>query len=131
LVDGTLATEQAIRNKIDLTGTDVRFYASPTGTLPFLADASVDALFTFDVFVHFHRTLFEAYLAELRRVLKPGGHFVFHYAKLYIPENKANFFEYVSDDQTKQYLQALNWAVESETDFQMGAGSKMIVGRVG
>lgn len=57
---------------------NVRFIVSD-GKLP-IPSGSVDYVFSFDTFVHFERELFDAYLSEIARVLKPGGVLHLHYA---------------------------------------------------
>ena len=42
-------------------------------------DASIDLVFTFDVFVHLEPEGIGAYLGEIERVLRPGGRAVVHY----------------------------------------------------
>jgi SAM-dependent methyltransferase len=44
-----------------------------------IPDASVDFVFTFDVFVHLEPEGIGAYLHEIERVLRPGGTAVVHY----------------------------------------------------
>jgi cyclopropane fatty-acyl-phospholipid synthase-like methyltransferase len=44
-----------------------------------IAEASVDLVFTFDVFVHLEPEGIGAYLHEIERVLRPGGTAVVHY----------------------------------------------------
>ena len=71
LVDATPAAEAAIRSHTDWAGFE---FLMPVGTrLPELADASIDYVFSFDTFVHFHRELFDGYVREIGRILKPGG----------------------------------------------------------
>lgn len=48
--------------------------------LPGVADASVDAVWSFDVFVHVAPADQAAYLREIARVLAPGGRVVIHHA---------------------------------------------------
>jgi SAM-dependent methyltransferase len=48
-----------------------------------IADASVDAAFSYDVFVHLHHWDFVNYLLELRRVLRPGGKAVIQHANTF------------------------------------------------
>ena len=43
-----------------------------------LADASFDAVISFDVFIHLESEEIFRYFAEINRVLKPGGRFVVH-----------------------------------------------------
>jgi cyclopropane fatty-acyl-phospholipid synthase-like methyltransferase len=38
-----------------------------------IAGSSVDAVWSFDVFVHINKQQFKSYMVELARVLKPGG----------------------------------------------------------
>jgi ubiquinone/menaquinone biosynthesis C-methylase UbiE len=47
-----------------------------------IANASVDLVFTFDVFVHLEPEGIGAYLIEIERVLKPGGVAVVHYGEV-------------------------------------------------
>jgi len=47
-----------------------------------VADASVDRVFTFDVFVHLEPEGIGAYLHEIERVLKPDGVAVVHYGDI-------------------------------------------------
>lgn len=54
-----------------------------TGRLDFLADASLDFVWSYDVFVHVNPLDTNAYLAELSRVLKPGAKAVIHHADRY------------------------------------------------
>lgn len=52
-----------------------------------LADNSVDIVTSFSVFTHLLHEETYAYLAEIRRVLKPGGKVVFSYLDFSIPEH--------------------------------------------
>ena len=61
------AREQFPAGNLDFTAID------PTQPLPF-ADASFDTVLSFQVFEHVADT--ERYLAEIRRVLRPGGHLI-------------------------------------------------------
>jgi len=49
---------------------------------PGVGDASVDFVFTFGVFVHLDMPIIERYLAEIRRVLKPGANAVVQYGDM-------------------------------------------------
>lgn len=52
-----------------------------TATLAGVPDASIDVLFSYDVFVHFKPDLVHQFLAAAARVLKPGGRALLHFAK--------------------------------------------------
>jgi SAM-dependent methyltransferase len=57
----------------------IEFVLTPGNTLPGIADGSVDAIWSFDVFVHINRREVEGYAAEFARVLRPGGTGVLHH----------------------------------------------------
>lgn len=58
----------------------VEVVRSPGAALPGVADASVDAVWSFDVFVHVAPVDQAAYLREVARVLRPGGVAAIHHA---------------------------------------------------
>ena len=58
-----------------------------------IADASVDAVFSFDVFVHLPQWDIFNYLREIRRVLRSGGKAVLHHGNIFSPLGWANFVE--------------------------------------
>jgi ubiquinone/menaquinone biosynthesis C-methylase UbiE len=59
---------------------NVECVLSSGNDLPGVADASVDAIWSFDVFVHVAPLDQAAYLAEIARALTPGGVAVIHHA---------------------------------------------------
>lgn len=61
-------------------GGDVEYLRSSGSTLPGVEDGSVDAVWSYDVFVHIAPTDVAAYLAEIGRVLRPGGTAVIHHS---------------------------------------------------
>ncbi len=50
-------------------------------SLPFIADGSVDGVWSYDVFIHIAPRDVETYVAEISRVLKRGGRAVIHHAR--------------------------------------------------
>jgi SAM-dependent methyltransferase len=58
-------------------------------SLPGVEDASVDFVWSYDVFVHVNPTDTDRYLAELSRVLKHGGHASIHHAGTYHDDEAA------------------------------------------
>ncbi len=58
---------------------NVEFVLTPGNSLPGVADESVDAIWSFDVFVHINRAEVEKYAAEFARVMRPGGVGVIHH----------------------------------------------------
>lgn len=75
-VDGTAASKDHVTKVI---GDDFEFHVCTDGNLD-LKESSLDYVFSFDVFVHFHPRLFNNYLASVARAMKSGADFVLHYA---------------------------------------------------
>ena len=61
-------------------GTHILYVLSSGCDLPGVEDGSIDAIWSFDVFVHVAPRDQAAYLAEIARVLTPGGTAVLHHA---------------------------------------------------
>jgi ubiquinone/menaquinone biosynthesis C-methylase UbiE len=61
-------------------------YFLTTGTqLPHHAAAAIDFVFSYDSFVHMSADVIQSYMAEIARVLKPGGTAVIHHAEIADP----------------------------------------------
>lgn len=60
---------------------NVEFHVNDGTQLPFLADQSVDRVWSFDVFVHINELEAAQYIREIARVLTPGGLGVIHHGK--------------------------------------------------
>ena len=58
----------------------IQYVLSSGSDLPGVEDASIDAVWSFDVFVHVAPRDQAAYLEEIARVLKPGGKAVVHHS---------------------------------------------------
>ncbi len=58
----------------------LRFYETTGYELAGVGDDSIDFVFSFGTFVHIDPDGIDAYLAEIRRVLRPGGTASIHYA---------------------------------------------------
>lgn len=58
----------------------ITYILTPTSSLPGVADASIDAVWSFDVFVHLAPRDQVSYLKEIARVLAPGAVAVLHHA---------------------------------------------------
>jgi SAM-dependent methyltransferase len=59
---------------------NITYVLSPGSALPGIADGTIDAVWSFDVFVHIAPLDQARYLAEIARVLVPGGVAVIHHA---------------------------------------------------
>lgn len=68
----------------------MRFYQTRGYELAGVADASVDFAFSFGTFVHIEPEGIDAYLGELRRVLRPGAIAVLQYADKTKPRGRDN-----------------------------------------
>ena len=67
------------RRFVDSDGPEMRFFVNDGTTIP-VGDASIDLVWSFGTFVHIELPEIDKYLAEIRRVLRPGGIFVIHHA---------------------------------------------------
>lgn len=65
-------------------GSHIKDYIVNNGNdLPGIEDNSLDLVFSYDSFVHMHKNVTDDYLAEIARVLKPGGKGWIHHSWLY------------------------------------------------
>ena len=60
----------------------VQCFANDGRSLPMVTDGSVEFAFSFDSLVHVEADVIAAYLRELARKLKPGGHAFLHHSNL-------------------------------------------------
>lgn len=80
LVDTSIDALQSTRERFK-DFPHVSVHLSEDGeTLPFLSDASITAVFSYDAMVHFELLTMAAYLGEIARVLKPGGRALLHHS---------------------------------------------------
>lgn len=76
-------TEQAIEvcRQRFADATNIEYHVNDGSSLSFLPDASVDYVWSFDVFVHISPPDIDTYLGEFARVLRPGGAGIIHHAR--------------------------------------------------
>lgn len=81
-IDGTPAAEAATRATMykQMKPAIFSFETCEDGFIRGVEGGSVDWVWTFDTFVHFHEDLFVAYLRSVGRILKPGGILDLHFA---------------------------------------------------
>jgi SAM-dependent methyltransferase len=79
LVDVTPRALELCRERLS-DAPHVEYVLSGGADLPGVADATVDAVWSFDVFVHVAPVDQAAYLSEVARVLRPGGVAAIHHA---------------------------------------------------
>lgn len=68
----------------------LRFYPTSGYEMAGIETGSVDLVFSFDCFVHVEPEGIAQYLAEIERVLRPGGRAVLHYGDVEKPIARAN-----------------------------------------
>jgi SAM-dependent methyltransferase len=61
--------------------TNIRFFLIREPSLEFIPDKTIEAVWSFDVFVHINPADTDRYLSELKRVLVPGGIALIHHPK--------------------------------------------------
>lgn len=101
------------------------FIVSKDGRLPSIERGGADYAFSFDTFVHFHRELFDAYVRELARILKPGALFHLLHAKRW-PESTINeqVFQYREDDDIDALLASASFRLTNRSlEYRGGFGS--------
>ena len=63
------------------SATNVNFFLTQNSSLGFIPDKTIDAVWSFDVFVHINPDDTDSYLAEIQRVLVPGGIAIIHHPR--------------------------------------------------
>jgi ubiquinone/menaquinone biosynthesis C-methylase UbiE len=63
------------------SATNINFFLTRKASLGFIPDKTIDAIWSFDVFVHINPGETDSYLSEFKRVLIPGGIAVIHHPK--------------------------------------------------
>jgi SAM-dependent methyltransferase len=61
---------------------NLEFIKNSGTDFPGVEDGSIDYLFSFATFVHLDLPLIDAYLANMRRILKPGANAIIHYSDM-------------------------------------------------
>jgi SAM-dependent methyltransferase len=127
LVDGTPASEQAVSRFCPWSG--FRFVVSTDGRIPDVPARSVDYVWSYDTFVHFHPALFDFYVAEVGRVLAKTGVCHLHYATLWPDWHNVNgrCFKYRDPEDVEPILQAAGLCVTGRRlEIRAGYGSILV-----
>lgn len=124
-IDATAKSEELIRKVCDCKR--FRFLLSPDGNLPAIPAAIVDYVFSFDTFVHFEPELFDAYVGEIARVLKPGGILHLHYAAR-VGETIGKEFRYREPAEVQEALRGVGIEAGRELALTRGYGSMLVEG---
>lgn len=124
LVDATPAAEQAVLAHCDALA-PLRFLISEDGSLPEIAAGAVNWAWSFDTFVHFHAELFDRYVREVARVLRPGGLLHLHYAVAWPGlSHDAECFQYRQPNEVETLLAGLRlYRTGRRVEYRSGFGS--------
>lgn len=118
----SILSEGLRRRKCD----NIRFIVSPEGSLAEIDSSTVDYIFSYDTFVHFDIDLFENYLREFSRILKPGGVLHLHYAQR-LTENQSEDFRYCDPVELFALLKSLGFQSPTRRWFMPeGFGSVLV-----
>jgi len=79
LVDVTQRALELCKQRLE-DAANVEYILSQGGTFPEVGDSSIDWVWSFDVFVHIAPLDVASYIAEIARVLRPGGTAVIHHS---------------------------------------------------
>jgi ubiquinone/menaquinone biosynthesis C-methylase UbiE len=76
---------------------NIEYYLIHAISLAPIANESIDAIWSYDVFVHINPTDTEKYLIEFQRILRPGGYAIIHHPGHYPSQEHAhkNFRSYL------------------------------------
>jgi ubiquinone/menaquinone biosynthesis C-methylase UbiE len=77
------------------TSENVEYYCIEGVTLNFIAENSIDYIWSYDTFVHINPSDTENYIKEFKRILKPGGYAVIHHPGIYPSEIDAKGFFFI------------------------------------
>ncbi len=112
-VDISLACVEHCRKKF-AANSRATFLVGSGRDLAGVADASIDAIWSFDAFVHINREEVEAYAGEFTRVLKPGGVAVVHHGA--VGGAQGGWRSNLTDTALKQMLTARQLQLEQAFD---------------
>jgi cyclopropane fatty-acyl-phospholipid synthase-like methyltransferase len=90
LVDLSDRCIELCRQRFEGAG-NMEFHVNDGRSLTAIDSGSVDAVWSFDVFVHIAPPDVDAYVAEINRVLRPGGRAVIHHARAGREDGAADF----------------------------------------
>jgi ubiquinone/menaquinone biosynthesis C-methylase UbiE len=113
------------REKFGSAG-NAKFLVTQGNNLAGVEDRSVDAIWSFDVFVHIDTQDVAGYVREFRRVLRPGGVGVVHHGKGQV---HGGWRSNLTPEKFKELLQAQGFTVDEQFESWEDAGKSLPVGR--
>ena len=109
------------------TGCDnVEFRVGSGADLEGVATGGVDAIWSFDVFVHINKPQFAAYCKEFARVLRPGGMGVIHHGA--IGGEKGGWRSNVANVDVEEFLRSAGLDVKAQISSWKDAGQEFQAG---
>ncbi len=105
---------------------NVEFYTNSGCDLPRIDDRSLDAIWSFDVFVHINRAEVEKYAAEFARALKPGGVGVIHHGN--VGGKRGGWRSDMTDTAMREVLEAAGLQVDAQIDHWVDGGTEHEIG---
>jgi SAM-dependent methyltransferase len=88
--------------------------------------ASIDAIWSFDVFVHINGAEFSSYVEEFHRVLKPGGLVVIHHGS--IGGSNGGWRSNVTDAMVREFMAANGFHIEKQVHSWLDDGTEYPAG---
>ncbi|MBM3777536.1 MAG: class I SAM-dependent methyltransferase [Acidimicrobiia bacterium] len=109
---------------------NIRYVLGDGNGIP-LPDASVDAIWSFDVFVHINPVNTRAYVRDFQRVLRPGGYAVIHHpdAHASVTERKQRWRSDVTDNMIQHFAAEHGLEVVVQTARHLRTGDLITVMR--
>lgn len=105
---------------------NVKFFTTEGNNLAGVSDQSIDAIWSFDVFVHIDSGDAEGYVREFRRVLRPGSVGVVHHGKVQV---EGGWRSNLTAEKFRQMLRANGFTVLEQFESWQDGGKTMPAGR--
>jgi SAM-dependent methyltransferase len=87
---------------------------------------SIDAIWSFDVFVHINGAEFLSYVREFRRVLKPGGLIIIHHGS--VGGSNGGWRSNVTDAMVREFMTANGFDIEKQVHDWLDEGTEYPAG---
>lgn len=88
---------------------NIEYHVNDGRSLDFIADASIDRVWSWDVFVHIDSKDVREYVRHLARVIRPNGQALIHHSKL--GASKAGWRSDMTDEKMREYCREFDLEV--------------------
>lgn len=92
----------------------IKFHHIEKVDLSFLNDNTIDKVFSYDVFVHIDKEIFEEYFKEFKRILKNDGSVIIHYNKA--GEREGTFFSKFNESDFNELCRKYGFKIARDFD---------------